>query len=134
MIPLSVVHRGIIGVMKARGIPFVANAYVMLAGLCLRDDKKIDRALQLAQKGLELEPGVVANQVMYGNVLVRLGRIEEARRLAKSMEQAAESAEDRALVSAFVRSLARVPENNERRKRAATAGPEALELETRPGR
>jgi tetratricopeptide (TPR) repeat protein len=90
--------------------PLFADSYVALAGLSMGDDKKLDRALELARKGAELEPGVVANQVMLGNVLVRMGRFDGARELVKPMERAARSPEDKAAVAAFVRYLTSVQE------------------------
>ena len=56
--------------------PYFAPAYVALAGIFLKDDQKVDRALELARKAMDLEPGSFSNQMMLGKVLVRLGRYE----------------------------------------------------------
>src|SRR5665647_468607 len=64
--------------------PYFAPAYIALARLFLRDDQKVDRALELVRKVMDIEPGSFSNQMMLGNVLVRLGRYEEALKLAKT--------------------------------------------------
>jgi len=85
--------------------PYFAPAYSALAGLFLKDDQKVDRALELARKAMDLEPGSFPNQMMLGNVLVRLGRYEEALKLAKTMEQSARSQVEKNMVRSFIESL-----------------------------
>ena len=47
--------------------PYFAPAYVALAGLYLRDDQKLERALELIRKALDLEPGSFESQMMLGS-------------------------------------------------------------------
>ncbi len=93
--------------------PYFAPAYVALAGLLLKDDQKVDRALELARKAMDLEPGSFSNQMMLGNVLVRLGRYEEASKLAKTMELSASSREEKNMVRSFIESLNHVQEKKD---------------------
>ena len=85
--------------------PYFAPAYIALARLYLRDDQRVERALELVRKAVDLEPGSFSNQMMLGNVLVRLGRYEEALKLAKSMERSARSQAERDMVQSFIESL-----------------------------
>jgi tetratricopeptide (TPR) repeat protein len=90
--------------------PYFAPAYIALARLFLRDDQKVERALELARKAVDLEPGSFSNQMMLGNVLVRLGRYDEALKLAKTMERSARSQGEKEMVKSFIESLNRVQE------------------------
>jgi tetratricopeptide (TPR) repeat protein len=85
--------------------PYFAPAYITLARLYLRDEQKVDRALELARKAVDLEPGSFSNQMMLGNVLVRLGRYEEALKLARTMERSASSQVEKSMVQSFIESL-----------------------------
>ena len=90
--------------------PYFAPAYIALARLFLLDDQKVDRALELTRKALDLEPGSFSNQMMLGRVLVRLGRYEEALKLAKTMERSARSQAEKGAVQSFIESLSRARE------------------------
>ena len=92
--------------------PYFTPAYIALARLYLRDDQKVDRALELARKAVDLEPGSFSNQFMLGNVLVRLGRYEEALKLAKTMEHSAASAAEKTMVKSFIEDLTRLQDRN----------------------
>jgi len=88
--------------------PYFAPAYIALARLFLLDDQKVDRALELARKAVDLEPGSFSNQIMLGTVLARLGRYEEAKKLARTMEQSARSQVEKNMVQSFIKSLNQV--------------------------
>ena len=93
--------------------PYFAPAYVALARLYLRDDQKLDRALELVRKAVDLEPGSFSNQMMLGSVLVRLGRYEEALKLAKTMELSARSQVEKNMVQSLIESLNRAQEKKD---------------------
>ncbi|MCX6571031.1 MAG: tetratricopeptide repeat protein [Candidatus Aminicenantes bacterium] len=93
--------------------PYFVPAYIALARLYLRDDQKVDRALVMARQAVDLEPGSFSNQMMLGNVLVRLGRYEEALKLAKTMERNASSRVEKSMVQSFIESLRRVQEKKD---------------------
>jgi tetratricopeptide (TPR) repeat protein len=88
--------------------PHFAPAYMALARLCLDDDRKVDRALELARKAVGIEPGNFSNQMMLGSVLVRLGRYEEALKLATAIERSARSQDEKNRVRSFIESLRQV--------------------------
>ena len=98
--------------------PYFAPAYVALAGIFLKDGQKVDRALELARKAMDLEPGSFSNQMMLGKVLVRLGRYEEASKLAKTMEQSARSQAEKNMVRSFIESLNQAQEKKDPGSRA----------------
>jgi tetratricopeptide (TPR) repeat protein len=88
--------------------PHFAPAYVALAKVYLSDDQKVQRALELVRKAVDLEPGSFADQMMLGSVLVRLGRYEEALKLATAIERSARSQDDKNRVRSFIESLRQV--------------------------
>ena len=57
--------------------PYFAPAYMALARLYLQDDQKVDRALELVRKAVDIEPGSFSNQMMLGK---RAGPIGPVRR------------------------------------------------------
>ena len=88
--------------------PYFAPAYVALAGLYLRDDQKLERALELIRKALDLEPGSFESQMMLGSVLARSGRYGEASMLANRLERSARSQDEKNRVRSFAESLGRI--------------------------
>jgi tetratricopeptide (TPR) repeat protein len=90
--------------------PHFAPAYVALARLYLRDDQKLERALELVRKAVDIEPGTFSYQLMLGNVLLRLGRYEPALNLAKTMERNARSQAEKEMVRSFIESLSQAQE------------------------
>ena len=89
--------------------PYFAPAYVALARLYLKDDQKVVRALELARKAVDIEPGSFSCQMMLGNVLVRLGRYDEALKIAKTMERSARTQEEKDKARSFIEYLSQVP-------------------------
>lgn len=85
--------------------PHFAPAYVALARLYLRDDQKLERALELVRRAVDIEPGSFSYQMMLGNVLLRLGRYEPALNLARTMERNARSQAEKEMVRSFIGSL-----------------------------
>jgi tetratricopeptide (TPR) repeat protein len=88
--------------------PHFAPAYIGLARLYLKDNQKLDRALELVRKAVDLEPGSFSHQMMLGNLLVRLGRYGEALKLARTMERSARSQGEKDMVRSFIESLNQV--------------------------
>lgn len=93
--------------------PHFAPAYIALARLYLKDDQKLDRALELVRKAVDLEPGSFSHQMMLGNLLVRLGRYGEALKLARTMERSARSQGEKDMVRSFIESLNQVQEKKD---------------------
>jgi tetratricopeptide (TPR) repeat protein len=93
--------------------PYFAPSYIALARLFLRDDQKVERALQLVRKAVDIEPGSFSNQLMLGSVLVRLGRYEEALKIAKSMERSARSQAEKDMVQSLIESLNQAQEKKD---------------------
>ena len=85
--------------------PGFAPAYIALVRIYLGDGHKVERALELVRKAVDIEPGNISYQMMLGSVLVRLGRYEAAMAFAKTMEQGARSQDEKNKVRSFVDGL-----------------------------
>jgi tetratricopeptide (TPR) repeat protein len=93
--------------------PHFAPAYVALARIYLGDDRKVERALELVRKAVDIEPGNFSYQMMFGAVLVRLGRNEEALKLAQALERSARSQEEKSRARSFLESANQVQEKRD---------------------
>lgn len=88
--------------------PYFAPALAALARLYQSDDKTLDRALEVINRAIELEPGSFSNQMLLATLLVRKSRYGEALKVAKSMERLARSSAERSMVKTFVEGVTRL--------------------------
>lgn len=101
--------------------PSYPPASIDLARLYLRDDRKVDRALDLVRKAVDIEPGNFSYRMMLASVLARSGRSDEALALAKALERSARSQEDKNLARSLIESL-----DQAREKKASGHQPEPV--------
>jgi hypothetical protein len=85
--------------------PDFAPAYSMLALAYAMQDTRLEEALRLARRAVELEPGTFEHQLRVGSVLLRMGRAEEAQRIAQRVAAAAKTEEDRAAAAEFLEQM-----------------------------
>ncbi|MBI3484445.1 MAG: DUF1570 domain-containing protein [Acidobacteria bacterium] len=90
--------------------PDFAAAYSMLALAYATQDTRLEEALRLARHAVELEPGTLEHQLRVGSVLLRMERVEEARRIAQRVAAAAKSEEDRAAAAEFLEQIRKFQE------------------------
>jgi len=85
--------------------PGFAPASIALARIYLEDGQKVERALELVRKAVNIEPGNFSYQMMLASVLVRSRRYDEARAFAQTMAQGARSQDERNRARSFLESL-----------------------------
>jgi len=110
--------------------PDFAPAYSMLAMAYATQDTRLEEALRLARRAVELEPGVFEHQLRVGNVLLRMERADEAQRIAQRVAATAKKEEDRVAATAFLEQLRKVKEfaaKREKYERQVAAEQKALE-------
>lgn len=90
--------------------PSFPPACVDLARLYLRDDRNLDRALELVRRAVDIEPGSFSYRLMLGSVLALSGRTDEAVALAKVLERSARSQEDKDLARSLLEGLGQTQE------------------------
>lgn len=98
--------------------PHFAPAYSALAGYYSTQEENLEEALRLAQKAIELEPGVAAYHLNLGLVLLKLKRTEEAIRIGQRALATARSAEEQSFAESFVENARRYQEHLAAAKRA----------------
>ena len=90
--------------------PDFAPANMALAELYLEDGRRLDQALELARRAVDIEPWSFSYQLTLGKVLVRLGRHDEALKHGRTMERVATSQDQKNTVRSFMESLTQVLE------------------------
>lgn len=110
--------------------PDFAPAYSMLALAYATQDTRLEEALGLARRAVELEPGAFEHQLRVGNVLLRMERADEAQRIAQRVAAAAKTEADRAAAAALLEQVRKVKEfaaQKEKYERQMAAEQKALE-------
>ncbi len=104
-----------------------AGAYSMLATFLVRrnDKARMDEALALAGKAVELEPGTLVFHLNMGQVLLRLERAAEARQIGQRVLQAARTESDRQNATNFLSTVQGFEEFLARRKKHEEGAREA---------
>ncbi len=74
--------------------PQFAPAYDALSSIYSLTPETADKAVAAARKAIQLEPGTLSYALNYGYVLLRIGKIEDAKSLAGKIQTAAKTAED----------------------------------------
>jgi tetratricopeptide (TPR) repeat protein len=82
--------------------PSFAPACTMLAMLYASNDDKLEEALALAQKAVQLEPGYIGYRMNLANVLLRMKRVPEAVAVARKALGAAREPGEQAQVNNFI--------------------------------
>lgn len=63
------------------------------------------RALNLAQRAVSLEPGIISHQIVMGRILAYMGKLDEARRIGERARQVADTEADRLLAEGLLESV-----------------------------
>src|SRR5260370_12175910 len=87
-----------------------APAYAALSSLYCFHDERLEDALAAARKAAELEPGDTAYYLNVGMVLLRMGRIEEAHKIAQDVLAAAKTPQEKAPAEVFAGQVERFQE------------------------
>jgi hypothetical protein len=85
--------------------PGFGPAYAQLAIVYGNDDEKIDEALTFAQNAVELEPGSAESHICLGQIWMRKGKGEEARKVGEQALRLARSPEEESLARNFLESV-----------------------------
>lgn len=96
--------------------PNFAPAYAALATLYSIRQETLEHALAAARKAAELEPGDPRYYLTYGQVLLRLQRVEDARVVGQRFLAAAKSPEIRTLAESLLQEIARYEDYLAQRK------------------
>ncbi len=74
--------------------PHFAPAYEALSSLYSLDPAAFDRAIVAGKKAIQLEPGTLSYALSYGYVLLRIGKVADAKRMAQKIQVASKTQED----------------------------------------
>ena len=105
-----------------------APAYSTLSNLYLARDEKLDDALNMARRAAQIEPGVLFHHINVASVLLRMDKVHDAVRLARSVAAAAKDPKERAAADSFLQGAERYVEE---RKEYEAAKREAEERAAR---
>jgi Tfp pilus assembly protein PilF len=86
--------------------PQFAPAYATLASFYAMSPETRDKALAMAKKAIELEPGNLNYATSYGFVLLNMGKLQAAKALAARIKAAARTPQDEHLAAEFSRAVA----------------------------
>jgi len=86
--------------------PQFAPAYATLANFYAIQPDTRDKALAMAKKAMELEPGNLNYTTSYGFVLLNMGKVEDAKLLAARIKSAARSPQEEHQAEEFARAVA----------------------------
>src|SRR5208283_2117662 len=71
-----------------------APAYEALASLYSLNHETNDKAIAAGRTAIQLEPGTLSYALSYGYVLLRVGKVADAKTLAAAIQAAAKTSED----------------------------------------
>ncbi len=94
-----------------------APGYGALANLYARRREKLEEALALARRAAQLEPGEASYHRGVAEILLRMGRVEEATKLADRLLAEAKSPEDRTAATALADRARKFQQYAEEKKR-----------------
>ena len=86
--------------------PQFAPAYATLANFYAAHPETRDKALAMAKKAIELEPGNLNYTTSYGFVLLNMGKLQAAKALAARIKTAARTPQEEHLAAEFARAVA----------------------------
>ena len=86
--------------------PQFAPAYATLANFYSIHSDTRDKALAMAKKAMQLEPGNLNYTTSYGFVLLNMGKVQDAKLLAARIKSAARSPQEEHLADEFARAVA----------------------------
>lgn len=98
--------------------PEFGYAAAALAGLYATQEDKLDQALPLAKRAVELNPSEVSHYLTLGGILLRLDRADEAESAGQRALRVAKNAAETTLAQSFLGDVQRFKEYREERKRA----------------
>jgi tetratricopeptide (TPR) repeat protein len=98
--------------------PRFAPAYSTLAHFYLAGESRLPEALELARKAIQLEPGVLMHHLAEANVLLRMDRVADARKVAERILASARTPQDQLAAQALLNNLASYEAFLEERRRA----------------
>lgn len=87
--------------------PNFAPAHATLALLYAMKDEQLEQALEHARRAAQLDPGTMTHHLGVANILLRLGRADEARALAQRVLAAAKQPGDRFAAQNFLENIDR---------------------------
>ena len=93
-------------------------AAAALAGFYATQDDKLDQALPLAKRAVELDPSVLSHYITLGGILLRLDRADEAESAGQRALRVAKNAQETSLAQSFLGDVQRFKEYRAERKRA----------------
>lgn len=94
--------------------PSFAPACSMLAMLYAANDERLQEALLLARKAVQLEPGLLGYRINLANVLMRLKRVDEAILIGERVLAAAKDPGEQTMASSFLQSARQYKDSLER--------------------
>ncbi|HET7106708.1 MAG TPA: hypothetical protein VFI38_07850 [Candidatus Acidoferrum sp.] len=86
--------------------PLFAPAYATLANFYSVHSETQDKALAMAKKAMELEPGNLNYATSYGFVLLNIGKTDDARTFAARIKAAARTPQEEAVAAEFANAVA----------------------------
>jgi tetratricopeptide (TPR) repeat protein len=97
--------------------PEFGYAAAALAGLYANQEDKLDQALLLATRAVELNPSEVSNYITLGHILLRLNRADEAQSAGQRALRAAQNPREESLAQSFLGDVQRAKEFRAEQKR-----------------
>jgi tetratricopeptide (TPR) repeat protein len=97
--------------------PEFGYAAAALAGLYANQEDKLDQALPLATRAVELNPSEVSNYITLGHILLRLNRADEAQSAGQRALRAAQNPREESLAQSFLGDVQRAKEFRAEQKR-----------------
>ena len=121
--------------------PQFAPAYATLANFYSVHPETRDKALAMAKKAIELEPGNLNYATSYGFVLLNMGRIDDARSFAARIKAAARTPQEEAVAAEFANAVASrenfphgaAYDHQLRAAPGSKSGDRTIEVEDKPG-
>jgi tetratricopeptide (TPR) repeat protein len=86
--------------------PQFAPAYEALSSLYSLHPETTDKAITAGKKAIELEPGTLTYAVSYGYVLLRLGKVADAKTMATRIQAVAKTPEDQSAARQLIEVVA----------------------------
>jgi tetratricopeptide (TPR) repeat protein len=86
--------------------PQFAPAYATLASFYAMHPETQDKALAMAKKAIELEPGNLGYATAYGFVLLNMGKVQDAKAFAARIQAAARTPQEQSMAAQFANAVA----------------------------